>query len=106
MLALCVELVYIITGLVIAGKGESDENTTAANVSHGHKEVQMTDAQEKSYNLRLEAARKNFEDILENLPRKQRDKIYGMIASSHRVAKEYRRKSRRSDFHTPRVGRG
>ena len=60
----------------------------------------MTEAKERSYNIRLEAARKNFEEILKNLPRKQRDKIYEMIASSHRASKEWRQRRLRSDLHS------
>jgi len=64
----------------------------------------FTEEKERSYNRRSEAARKNFENILKSLPRKQREKIYDMIASAQRVSKELRTQRLRSDLQADRVG--
>ena len=52
----------------------------------------MTAQQERSYERRLKAARETFEQSLKAVPRKQRDKVYDMIAGAHRVSKEWRQR--------------
>ena len=50
------------------------------------------DVQERNYERKLKAARETFEQSLKALPRKQRDKIYDMIAGAQRVSKEWRQR--------------
>ena len=52
----------------------------------------MTAQQERNYERKLKAARTAFEQSLKALPRKQRDKVYDMIAGAQSVSKEWRQR--------------